>query len=79
MRQGFFSCIVLGNKIDLRNHKLNCVTDKEAEDYCTKLSENFKRGNIRIKYFPVSVLSELNIEKSLTYLYQSLISQYLKE
>lgn len=63
-----FPFVVLGTKIDLRVPGSDFVSDEEAETFCTALREQYSNENITLKFFPVSLKTNENIDSSFQYI-----------
>lgn len=59
--KGMIPLVLLGNKIDLREQFPNHVTDGQAEDFSSKLSEKSEESGFPVKYMPTSAKTGLNV------------------
>ena len=60
--------VILGNDISKRIDDPNSIADQEAETYCLQVQNETKRTGLKIQYIPISIETNLNVEKCFTFL-----------
>ncbi|MFX1537587.1 MAG: GTP-binding protein [Promethearchaeota archaeon] len=66
--------VLLGNKSDLRNHALNCVSFEEGRALAASLSRETAVLGFSVAYFETSVLTGLNISEAFEFIGKSFLS-----
>ena len=69
--KGIIPFVILGNKVDLRDQFPNSVSDDEAQQYCTKLSELTKPHGFEIKFLHTSAKTGLHVAEAFDMLAQT--------
>ncbi|MHA2173899.1 MAG: Rab family GTPase [Candidatus Hodarchaeales archaeon] len=77
--KGIIPIVIVGNKIDLLNVNLSAsfVSDAQIQEFCIKLSERTMNRDFSVKYFPISIETNLNLLQPLDTL-GNLYLDYLK-
>ncbi|MHA2054721.1 MAG: hypothetical protein ACW99F_14110, partial [Candidatus Hodarchaeales archaeon] len=77
--KGIIPIVIVGNKIDLRNvnNSASFVSDAQIQEFCIKLSERTMIRDFSVKYFPISIETNLNLLQPLDIL-GNLYLDYLK-
>ncbi|MHA2247925.1 MAG: Rab family GTPase [Candidatus Hodarchaeales archaeon] len=61
---GIIPVVILGNKDDLRDEVSYSITNKEAVEYASTISEKTRNKGFDVKYFSTSAKSGKNVEKA---------------